>query len=183
MARALATGAALALAIVVLCVAGCSKQPEANSSAASPSQTENTPAPPLTPDVARLTPNSPSNSPTFNPHMSGGMPAGMPNPHASEKGGKENPQVVAAVGRAQKAEADLKANPADAALRQKAAQADYDAGNQMMTQSTQPPKVKYPAALRYFRRAVELDPGNKEAAAGRDLIEGIYKSMNLPIPK
>ena len=108
---------------------------------------------------------------------------GVPNPHASEKGGKENPQVTAAVNQAQKAEADLKANPTDAALRKKAALADFDAGNQMMTQSTQPPKVKYPTALRYFRRALELDPSNKEAAAGRDLIESIYKSMNLPIPK
>jgi hypothetical protein len=183
MTRPVSIGIAAMLVMALALLQGCSNQATPKDGAGSSSPSAAAPAPPLTPDVTRLTPNSPSNSPTFNPHMSGGMPMGVPNPHASEKGGKENPQVTTAVNQAQKAEADLKANPTDAALRKKAALADFDAGNQMMTQSTQPPKVKYPTALRYFRRALELDPSNKEAAAGRDLIESIYKSMNLPIPK
>lgn len=176
--------AAAVLVLAAVFLPGCSKQPATNNTAGSASQSDASPPPPLTPDVTRLTPNAPSGSAAFNPHsMAGGMPPGMPNPHASEKGGKENPHVTAAVEQAQKAEAALRANPNDPTLRRNTAQAVYQAGNLMMTQSTQPPKVKYPAALRYFRRAVELDPANKDAAAGRDLIEGIYKSMNLPIPK
>ena len=46
-----------------------------------------------------------------------------------------------------------------------------------------PPKTKYPAALRAYRDIVKVEPKHKEAVKKIALIEGIYKSMNRPIPK
>lgn len=46
------------------------------------------------------------------------------------------------------------------------------------------PKEKYPAALRLYREALEVDPDNETASANKELIEGIYKNnLNRPIPE
>lgn len=108
--------------------------------------------------------------------------AAAPNPHATETGGTEDPDVVKAVKAAEAAEVALKAKPADAALKQAAAAALADAGDAMMMKSTQASRGKYRGALRYFREALAIDPSNKKALGGRDLIVGIYKQMGLPVP-
>ena len=51
-----------------------------------------------------------------------------------------------------------------------------------MFQADLPPKKKYRPALRRYRRVLELDPSNKEAAANKKQIEDIYESMGMPIP-
>ncbi|HRJ27508.1 MAG TPA: hypothetical protein PLO61_08380 [Fimbriimonadaceae bacterium] len=45
------------------------------------------------------------------------------------------------------------------------------------------PKDKYPAALRYYREVLKLEPQHKQAKASQDTIIQIYKSMGRPVPK
>lgn len=55
-------------------------------------------------------------------------------------------------------------------------------GTTSMVAATLPPRVKYRQALRLYREALKLDPGNHEAKTNSDLIVSIYKSMNRPVP-
>lgn len=57
-----------------------------------------------------------------------------------------------------------------------------EAANYLMFQADLPPKKKYRPALKRYRRVLQLDPGNKEAAANKQQIEDIYKSMGMPVP-
>lgn len=57
-----------------------------------------------------------------------------------------------------------------------------EAANYFMFQADLPPKKKYRPALKRYRRVLQLDPGNKEAAANKKQIEDIYQSMGLPVP-
>lgn len=52
----------------------------------------------------------------------------------------------------------------------------YEADHVEMTE-------RMPAALRHFRRVLELDPGNEHARENIDLIEGIYRDMEREIPE
>ncbi|MCX7877112.1 MAG: hypothetical protein N2510_00560 [Ignavibacteria bacterium] len=56
------------------------------------------------------------------------------------------------------------------------------AANYLMFEANLSPKKKYPPALRRYRRVLELDPSNKEAAENKKEIEDIYISMGMPIP-
>lgn len=56
------------------------------------------------------------------------------------------------------------------------------AANFLMFEADLAPKQKYKPALRRYRRVLQLDPGNKEAAANKKQIEDIYQSMGMPIP-
>lgn len=53
---------------------------------------------------------------------------------------------------------------------------------QVMTSPELESKVKYPKALKLYREALKVDPKNETAIENRDMIEGIYKSLNKPIP-
>jgi tetratricopeptide (TPR) repeat protein len=44
-------------------------------------------------------------------------------------------------------------------------------------------RVKYRAALKYYREALKLDPANKEALNNKKMIEDIYTQMGRPIPE
>jgi tetratricopeptide (TPR) repeat protein len=44
-------------------------------------------------------------------------------------------------------------------------------------------RTRMPEALRHFRRVLELDPGNEQAKAEIEQIEGIYRSLNREIPQ
>jgi tetratricopeptide (TPR) repeat protein len=57
-----------------------------------------------------------------------------------------------------------------------------EAANYLMFQADLPPKKKYRPALKRYRRVLQLDPNNKEAAANKQQIEDIYQSMGMPIP-
>ena len=63
-----------------------------------------------------------------------------------------------------------------------AVEKQMEAANYLMFQADLPPKQKYRPALKRYRRVLELDPGNKEAAANKQQIEDIYKSMGMEIP-
>jgi len=45
------------------------------------------------------------------------------------------------------------------------------------------PKKKYRPALQRYRKVLEIDPSNKEAAANKKQIEDIYQQMGMPIPE
>ncbi len=72
--------------------------------------------------------------------------------------------------------------PKDARLRKARVNATAALGTAIMNTPTQPPRQKYPRALRLYREALALDPKNKEATEGKAMIEGIYRSMGRPIP-
>ncbi|MEX0928750.1 MAG: hypothetical protein WD266_04050 [Balneolales bacterium] len=50
-------------------------------------------------------------------------------------------------------------------------------------ESDQQMTERMPAALRHFRRVLELDPGNERARAEADQIESIYRSLGRDIPE
>jgi tetratricopeptide (TPR) repeat protein len=57
-----------------------------------------------------------------------------------------------------------------------------EAANYLMFIADLPPKQKYRPALRRYRRVLEIDPNNVEAAQNKKQIEDIYQSMGMPIP-
>lgn len=57
------------------------------------------------------------------------------------------------------------------------------AANYLMFEADLSPKKKYRQALRRYRRILEIDPKNKEAAENKKQIEEIYQSMDMPIPE
>jgi hypothetical protein len=57
------------------------------------------------------------------------------------------------------------------------------AANYLMFDADLTPKKKYRPALRRYRRVLELDPSNREAAANKKQIEDIYQQMGMPIPE
>ncbi len=80
-------------------------------------------------------------------------------------------------------EKQQKARPNDSDLKARTAEADYQAGHAMMMSEELDRKVKYRGALKYFRRALALNPDHKLAAEDKNLIESIYKQMGRPIPQ
>jgi len=57
-----------------------------------------------------------------------------------------------------------------------------NAGNYLMFKANLNPKKKYAPALKHYRRVLELDPKNIEAAQNKKQIEDIYEMMGRPIP-
>lgn len=57
------------------------------------------------------------------------------------------------------------------------------AANFMMFDAGLSPKKKYRTALKRYRRVLELDPKNEEAAQNKKMIEDIYRQMGMPIPE
>ncbi|MBS1550519.1 MAG: hypothetical protein JST15_00440 [Bacteroidetes bacterium] len=83
------------------------------------------------------------------------------------------------------------ADEADAKYRSSKSAADKEvciekhilAANYLMFEADLPPKDKYKPALIRYRRVLELDPSNMEAAQNKKQIEDIYESMGKPIPQ
>lgn len=73
--------------------------------------------------------------------------------------------------------------PKDAKLKQEYIKVSLKLANDTMVSPPLPPKVKYPKALRLYREVLKVDPKNKEATENKKMIEDIYKSMGIPIPK
>jgi hypothetical protein len=80
-------------------------------------------------------------------------------------------------------EAKLAKKPADAKLKSAAADGNYQVGHAMMIDDNLPPRVKYPGALKHFRRALELNPKHAKAAEEKKQIEDVYKQMGREVPK
>lgn len=96
---------------------------------------------------------------------------------SAHKAPKYNEKQLAAL------EAKLKKNPRDAKLKQTVAEANFQVGHEMMVNPELPPRVKYPGALKHFRRALALNPKHKQAAGEKKMIEDIYHQMGRPIPQ
>lgn len=80
-------------------------------------------------------------------------------------------------------DAAVKKNPRSAVYKKALADAYFEKGKFQMNNAQLPPMRKYPAALRAFRKTVELDPKNTDAASNVKMIEDIYKSMGRPVPQ
>jgi hypothetical protein len=80
-------------------------------------------------------------------------------------------------------EAKLAKKPKDAKLKAEVAEANYQVGFVMMNDANLPPRVKYPGALKKYRRALELNPKHAQAATQKKTIEDIYRSMGREVPK
>lgn len=80
-------------------------------------------------------------------------------------------------------EAKLAKKPTDAKLKGQVADGNYQVGHAMMTDDNLPPRVKYPGALKHFRRALELNPKHAKAAEEKKQIEDVYKQMGREVPK
>lgn len=64
-----------------------------------------------------------------------------------------------------------------------AIKANLEAGIYFMYDAPLPPREKYRPALKFFRRVLDMDPGNKDAIANKDKIEEIYEMMGMEIPE
>lgn len=53
----------------------------------------------------------------------------------------------------------------------------------MMTGQFENMRENMPAALRHYRRVLQIDPENQKAKADIELIEGIYRSLDREIPQ
>lgn len=80
-------------------------------------------------------------------------------------------------------EAKLAKKPNDAKLKSEVAEGNYQVGHAMMVDDNLPPRVKYPGALKHFRRALELNPKHAKAADEKKQIEDVYRQMGREVPK
>lgn len=100
--------------------------------------------------------------------------------NAAPKAEKSGPMTEAQL---QRLEGQLKANSSDAGLKDRVAEANYEVGYAMEMDTNLDSKVKYRGALKFYRRALELNPKHEQAAKEKKQIEDIYISMGRPIPK
>lgn len=75
------------------------------------------------------------------------------------------------------------AAPKSAEVTKALAEAHLAAADSYMADAALPPMRKYPAALRAYRKVLELDKANQKAKENVDQIEAIYKQMGRPIPQ
>jgi tetratricopeptide (TPR) repeat protein len=80
-------------------------------------------------------------------------------------------------------DAEYKKNPKNAELKTALGDAHTAHGDFFMNNDGMRPMIKYPGALRAYRKAVEIDPNQKKAKENIATIEGIYKSMGRPVPQ
>jgi tetratricopeptide (TPR) repeat protein len=104
-------------------------------------------------------------------------------PVAGGAAGDKDPAVDKLEAEAAKLAKQSKAKPKDTKLRAKAAEAYYVAGHTSMVSPKLGPKAKYRGALKFFRKALEIDPKHKKSADEKKMIEDIYKQMGRPIPQ
>ncbi len=102
-----------------------------------------------------------------------------PNPDANTQGGDELAEVLTREADAADAKYEKTKSDTDKKV---CIEKQMEAANYLMFQADLPPKKKYRPALRRYRRVLELDPGNTEAAANRKQIEDIYESMGMEVP-
>lgn len=76
-----------------------------------------------------------------------------------------------------------KAKPKSAELQKGLADAHLAHGESFMYNESLPPRMKYPQALRSYRKVLQYDKTNKKALEQIATIEGIYKSMGRPVPQ
>jgi tetratricopeptide (TPR) repeat protein len=90
---------------------------------------------------------------------------------------KKYTEAIAALEKAQKAQ------PKSVEVQKGFAEAYVGQGDTLMNDASLPPRMKYPQALKSYRKALEYDKTNKQALTQIKTIEDIYKSMGRPIPQ
>ncbi|HVK04449.1 MAG TPA: hypothetical protein VM490_13310, partial [Armatimonadaceae bacterium] len=90
--------------------------------------------------------------------------------------------VAAATAKVKTTEAAYKKKPKDAVAKKAYAAALADLGHATMLDQSIPPAKRYPTALTHARKALSLDPANKQAKEDKKLIEDAYKQMGRPVP-
>ena len=76
-----------------------------------------------------------------------------------------------------------KAQPKSGDVQKTLAEAYVGQGNTFMYNDSLPPRMKYPQALKSYRKALEYEKTNKQALAQIKTIEDIYKQMGRPVPQ
>ena len=90
---------------------------------------------------------------------------------------KKYTEAIVALEKAQKAQ------PKSAEVQKAFADAYVGQGDALMNDASLAPRMKYPPALKAYRKALEYDKTNKQAQTQISTIEGIYKQMGRPIPQ
>ena len=76
-----------------------------------------------------------------------------------------------------------KANPKAADVQKGLADTYLAQADSFMYNESLPPRMKYPQALKSYRKVLDYDKTNKKAQENVATIEGIYKSMGRPVPQ
>ncbi len=73
--------------------------------------------------------------------------------------------------------------PDDLAIKQSRIESHLKYATYFMYNDSLPPRKKYPAALKHYRKVLSLDPNNAQAKQEADLIISIYKDMGKEVPQ
>jgi tetratricopeptide (TPR) repeat protein len=162
----LSSGIVLLLAVALGIFLGCAKTQQPENTTA--------PAPPGAPNANPMAAPGPPGGP--------GAPAGAPagGTSGADTGAAPHPELAKKVS---DLEAAYAKNPSDAATKKQLATATYEYGHTLMMDPQLSPRVKYRAALKEFRRVLELDPNHQQAASEKAMIESIYRQMGRPVPQ
>jgi hypothetical protein len=136
-------------------------------------------APPATVTSASAHPVSPA--PAAPEHPAG--PAEVLAPPTSTEADSAGGSHEARLQEVQALEMAYQKAPGDAGTKAKLIAAKTEYAVTLMEDANVPPMMKYRPALKAFNEVLALDPGNKEAAARKAVIEDIYRSMGRPIPQ
>ena len=81
------------------------------------------------------------------------------------------------------AAAKLKKSPKDAKVKKAYVDAAFKYGHAAMERGQSAPRVMYRASLALYRKALAIDPKHQPSLAEKKVIEDIYRSMNIDVPK
>ena len=82
----------------------------------------------------------------------------------------------------EKAKKAYEAAKGDDKIKRTYIEATYALAEANMYAKDLPPRVMYPAALKYYREVLKADPTNEKARENEQTIVDIYKSMGKPVP-
>ena len=110
---------------------------------------------------------------------------GKPGPYAAGANANvKDPKVEKLKAEAAKLDAQLKKKPKDGKLRERTAEAYYQAGYACeYSKAALMPRPRYYGALVLYRKCLALNPNHTKAAFEKKQIEGIYRGMPGGIPK
>jgi hypothetical protein len=154
--------------LALACAAGCSTNIERVDPNAPPAAVTSGPAPSASSSPAPEHPAGPA-AVLAPPGAAASSPAG-----GEHEARREQVRVL---------EAAYQKAPGDTAAKAKLIAAKTEYGVKLMEDTNVAPMMKYRPALKAFNEVLALDPGNKEAAARKTVIEDIYRSMGRPIPQ
>jgi tetratricopeptide (TPR) repeat protein len=155
--------------LTLACTAGCSTNIERVDPNAPPAAVASGPAPAASP-------------PTTAPEHPAG-PAAVLAPPAPAESASAGSAHETRLQQVRALEVAYQKAPGDTGVKAKLIAAKTEYGVKLMEDANVRPMMKYRPALKAFNEVLALDPGNKEAAARKAVIEDIYRSMGRPIPQ